>query len=120
MNIMPISDLPMPADDRSQLQVLGERKAELNEQAQSVRESKMPRQQKEQALDEIDSKAAAVRVEIRHKQASQQADKISDDKRIREKSDKNKQLEENRLQKMDEKAAMARQGTERRKLDIRV
>jgi hypothetical protein len=54
--LMPVSDLPMPADDRSQRQVLLEKKAELTGQAQDIEDSSLPPRAKQAALGAVRQK----------------------------------------------------------------
>mgnify|MGYP001468928171 CR=1 FL=1 len=55
MILMPISDYPASSDDRSQAQVMAERKGELNQERQTVADSSLPPEQKKAAADTIDS-----------------------------------------------------------------
>ena len=78
MAMMPISAYPALSDDRSQQQVLHERKSELNGQAQAVEQSGMDEREKRSALGKINRDIAATQQDIREKRNSEEIRKHMD------------------------------------------
>jgi hypothetical protein len=97
MNMMPISSYPMTSDDKSQIQVLGERKSELNQQAQEITESPMSESEKQRALNDIGEKTDSANREIMHKQVSLTAKKKEDNARVFKKQSDNTRIEKNAI-----------------------
>ncbi len=67
MAILPISDYPAPASDKSQAQVLAERKAELNQQRQVTQQSALPAGEKKRISASIDDEIDAAERQRQHK-----------------------------------------------------
>ena len=97
MNMMPISSYPMTSDDKSQIQVLGKRKSELNQQAQDITESHMSESEKQRALNDIGEKTDAANREIAHKQVSLTTKKKEDNARVFKKQSDNTRVEKNTI-----------------------
>lgn len=67
MAMMPISDYPAPASDKSQAQVLAERKGELKQQLQAVQQSNLPQAEKEHVSTSIRDQIEVVDQKHEHK-----------------------------------------------------
>lgn len=88
MAMMPISDYPAPASDKSQAQVLAERKGELNQQLQAAQQSNLPQAEKEHVstsirdqIEDVDQKREHKLREAGHKE-KQQATAIRTDEQL--------------------------------------
>ncbi|ADU26563.1 hypothetical protein [Ethanoligenens harbinense] len=67
MAILPISDYPAPASDKSQAQVLTERKAELNQRLQTLQQSALPAGEKERISASIGDQIHTTEQQRQHK-----------------------------------------------------
>lgn len=67
MAMMPISDYPAPASDKAQAQVLTERKGELNQRLQAIRQSNLPQAEKESQTASVQDQIQDVRQQRDHK-----------------------------------------------------
>jgi len=106
-SIIPISDYPAPSDANSQIQVLNEKKGEINGAIDIINNSKLGRKTKEIATDRLRARRDSIETEIRHKRTEKQVkDKI--EKRQREE----KEVIKAQLEKQDKDTSKAR-------LDIR-
>ncbi|MFT9077803.1 hypothetical protein [Ethanoligenens sp.] len=106
MAILPISDYPAPASDKSQAQVLSERKGELHQRLQTVQQSGLPQQEKENLSASIrdqiratDQQRQSKLREAAHKERQQAATarKAQETQASRRKSDKSQSQDSRRL-----------------------
>lgn len=71
-SIIPISDYPAPSDANSQMQVLNEKKGEINGTIDIINNSKLDRKTKEIATDRLRARRDSIDTEIRHKRVEKQ------------------------------------------------
>lgn len=118
MVLMSVSALPASSDDNIQAQVLGDKKSELKNQAQTVKDSNLNEREKRRVTSEINSKISQTNQEIRHKQLSSALKKHTENERAAQSQIKNAEEKKEVYNSEDAKKAEEQSLQKHKRLDI--